>query len=302
MDKLQGMAVFVRIADTGSLTAAADSLGRSLPAVVRILAALEQDLQVRLFNRTTRRIALTEEGRFYLESCRKILAEIDETEQVLTNEQSEPTGSITITAPVRFGGMHVAPAINRFLKTHPRMQVNLLLLDRVVNMLDEGIDVAVRIAPLSDSSLIAKPLGEIRQVAVASPQLLAQRGQPEHPSELAPLPCVRFTGISAGSTWQFQEGNKKLSVKVEGPLLCNHIATAVNACIDGLGFGHFYSYQVMPYVKQNQLKIILQNYEPPAMPVSLVYQHRQLVSSKIRLFVDTLATDLQEKIQMSEIY
>ena len=301
MDKLQAMIVFTRIAEMGSLTAAAESLGKSLPAVVRVLAALEQDLQTRLFNRTTRRIALTEEGRFYLMRCGKILAEIDETEQVLANEQAEPTGTITITAPVRFGGMHVAPAINRFLKNHPRMQVNLLLLDRVVNMLDEGIDVAVRIAPLNDSSLVAKQVGETRQVVVVSPQLLADVGQPSHPSELAELPCVRFTGISASSHWQFQDGNKKLSVKVDGPLMCNHIETSVESCIDGMGFGQFYCYQVMPYVKQDKLKIILQHYEPSALPVNLVYQHRQLLSSKIRIFIDKIASELQERMQSMDI-
>ncbi len=297
MDKLNAMNVFVRIAEAGSLTAAAVSLGKSLPAVVRLLAALEQELNTRLFNRTTRRIALTEEGQFYLERCRKILADIDEAEQVLGNEQSEPAGTITITAPVRFGGMHVAPAINRFLQAHPRMQINLLLLDRVVNMLDEGIDVAVRIAALNDSSLIARQIGEIRRVVVASPHLLDDVGVPVHPGELTALPCVRFTGIPANSQWLFQDANKKLSVKVNGPLQSNHIATSVEACIDGLGFGQFFCYQVMPYVKQNKLQIILQTYELPALPVSLIYQHRQLLSTKIRVFVEAIAREIQDKLQ-----
>lgn len=293
MDKLQAMAVFVQIAESGSLTAAARELDRSLPAVVRTLAALEEEVQVRLLNRTTRRIALTEQGRLYLEHCRKILADIEETERLLGNDQQEPSGMLTLTAPVRFGEMYVAPAVNRFLQQHPRVQVNLLLLDRVVNMLDEGIDLAVRIAPLSDSSLIAKPVADIRRVVCASPEILARHGQPTHPDALAQLPCVRFNGISAGSVWPFQDGAKKLNVKITGSLMCNQIAASVEACVAGLGFGYFYSYQVMPYVKQGKLNIILEEFELPSQPVSLVYQHRQLLSAKIRTAVDWLSADLK---------
>ena len=297
MDKLQAMAVFVQIADSGSLTAAARELDKSLPAVVRTLAALEQALQVRLLNRTTRRIALTEQGRLYLAHCRSILADIEETEQMLGNDQLEPSGLLTLTAPVRFGEMYVSPALTRYLKQHPRVQVNLLLLDRMVNMLDEGIDLAVRIAPLSDSSLIARPVAEIRQVVCASPDILASHGQPSHPEALAQLPCVRFTGVSPGSVWHFQEGTKRLNVKINGSLMCNHIASSVDACVAGLGFGYFYSYQVMPYVKQGRLEIVLEDFELPSQPVSLVYQHRQLMSAKLRTLVDWLTTDLNASFQ-----
>lgn len=186
MDKLRAMSVFVKIADEGSLTAAANSLGRSLPAVVRVLAALEENLQVRLFNRTTRRIALTEEGHIYLDHCRKILTEIEESERVLGRHQVEPHGSITMTAPIRFGELYVAPSVTRFLEQYPRVQVNLLLIDRLTNLLDEGFDLAVRIAHLEDSSLIAKPVGKIRQVACASPALIKSTGgAPERPEALS---------------------------------------------------------------------------------------------------------------------
>ena len=293
MDKLQAMAVFVQIADSGSLTAAARELDKSLPAIVRTLAALEQELEVRLLNRTTRRIALTEQGRLYLAHCRKILADIDETEQMLGNDQLDPSGLLTLTAPVRFGEMYVSPAVSRYLKQHPRVQVNLLLLDRMVNMLDEGIDLAVRIAPLSDSSLIARPVSQIRQVVCASPELLATHGTPLHPETLAQLPCVRFTGVSSGSVWHFQEGTKRLSVKINGSLMCNHIASSVDACVAGLGFGHFYS---MPDVKQGRLEIVLEKFELPSQPVSLVYQYRQLMSAKLRTLVDWLTTDLNDSL------
>ena len=299
MDKFQAMSVFVKIAEHGSLTAAAKHLDKSLPAVVRMLAALENNLQVRLLNRTTRRIALTDEGRIYLDRCLKILAEVEDTERLLNKDQIEPTGNISITAPVRFGELHVNPAISRFLVQYPRVQVSLLLLDRIVNLLDEGIDVAVRIAPLADSSLIAKPITEIGQVLCASPEILEKYGTPQHPKELSKLPCVRFTGISAGSTWNFQEKSKNFAIKVSGKLVCNQVAASIEACVNGLGFGYFYSYQIMNYVKQGKLKIILKDFELPLQPVSLVYQHRQLASSKIHTFVDWLAKDLKSTLPVN---
>lgn len=292
MDKFQAMRVFVKIAEAGSLTAAANSLGKSLPSVVRMLAALEKDIQVRLFNRTTRHIALTEEGRFYLERCRRILADIEETEQVLNNEQVEPGGTVTLTAPVRFGEMHVMPAVTRFLQRYPQMQVKLILLDRIVNMMDEGIDLAVRIGPLNDSSHIAKPILEIRQVLCASPALIEQFGVPAHPEVLSELPCLLFTGISTRSLWHFEEKGKRFAVKVDGQLSCNQVAASVNACVAGLGFGYFYSYQVMPFVESGELLIMLEEYELPAQPVSLVYPHRELMSNKVRILIEWLSKEL----------
>jgi DNA-binding transcriptional LysR family regulator len=294
MDKLQAITVFIKIAECGSLTGAAEQLGKSLPAVVRILAALEETIQVRLFNRTTRKIALTEEGQIYLERCKKILADIDEAESIITNEQIEPSGSITVTAPVRFGEMYVSPAVVKFLNQYPRMQVNLLLLDRVVNLLDEGIDVAVRISPLEDSSLIARPVGKIRQVVCASPELLNKFGRPKHPTELSGLPCLRYSGISTGHHWLFNDGTKKLKVKVNGRYACNHVASSIDACVAGAGFGSYLSYQVLPLVKSGKLEIILEKYEQEPLPVSLVYQHRQLVSSRIRVFIDYLGSQLSK--------
>ena len=246
MDKLQAMSVFVEIAERGSLTAAAAFLGKSLPTVVRTLARLEDRLNVRLFNRTTRRVALTEEGRLYLERCRKILADIDEAELILGRHQAEPTGVITLTAPVRFGEMHVAPAVLRFLERYPKIEVRLLLLDRVVDLLEEGIDVAVRIAQLGDSTLVAKRVGQIRQVVCASPGLLEEVGEPLEPAALPRLPCVRFTGLSSGTIWYLRKGSRRVSVSVHGRLDCNQVSAAVDACVAGLGFGRFLCYQVMP--------------------------------------------------------
>jgi DNA-binding transcriptional LysR family regulator len=297
MDKLQAMAVFVQIAERGSLTAAAETLDKSLPSVVRILASLEEALRVRLFNRTTRRIALTEEGRIYLESCRRILAEIDDAESALGQDETEPHGTITVTAPVRFGEMHVAPAVTRFLQRYPEVQVKLLLLDRVIDLLDEGVDVAVRIAPLADSSLVAKPVGQIRRVVCASPKLLDEVGRPGRPEDLSELPCVRFTGLTSGSVWHFFRNGKPLSVTVNGRMICNQVGPAVNACRAGLGFGMFLSYQVMPAERRGELESVLTEYEPDPLPLSLVFPHHRLLSTRVRVFVDWMARTLPESLQ-----
>lgn len=287
----------MRIAEDGSLTAAASQLGKSLPAVVRMLAALEDNLQVRLFNRTTRRIALTEEGRLYLERCRKILADIEETELALSRHQIEPHGSITLTAPVRFGEMHIAPLVTRFLEQYPKVRVKLLLLDRLTNLLDEGIDLAVRIAHLDDSSLIARQVGAIKQVAVASPALLESLGgAPQHPQQLTDLPCVRCTSISTSPVWHFVDKGKRLDVAVSGSFVCNQIKSSVNACVAGLGFGVFFDYQVRPWLKRGKLEIVLPDYAPAALPLSLVYPHTRLMATRVRALVDWLAQNLKKSL------
>lgn len=297
MDKLQAMSVFVEIAEKGSLTAAANSLGKSLPAVVRMLAALEENLQVRLFNRTTRSIALTEEGRIYLERCNKILAEIEESELALSRSQVEPHGTMTLTTPIRFGELHVAPSVTRFLERYPRVKVHLLLHDRIVNLLDEGIDIAVRIAHLEDSSLIAKHVGEIRQVTVASPALLAKLGSaPQNPHQLSDLPCVRTTSISSSPFWHFNEYGKRLDVPVKGTFLCNQVKATVDACIAGLGYGVFFNYQVMPWVRSGELEIVLSDFEPEALSLNIVYPHTRLMAMRVRVLIDWLADDLKQAL------
>jgi len=296
MDKLQAMTVFVKIAEAGSLTAAANELGRSLPAVVRMLAELEKALNVRLLNRTTRKIALTGEGRMYLERCRRILAEIEETELALTNDQVEPSGTITLTAPVRFGEIHVGPLVNAFLKKYPRIQINLLLLDRVVDMLEEGIDLAVRIAHTGDSLAIAKPIGELRRVVCASPEIINAFGWPQRPEDLSELPCVVFSGISNTGVWSFRNGAKRTAVKVNGQFTCNQVQAAVDACAAGLGFGKFLSYQVLPCLRNGALSVVLEEFEEPAIPVNLVFQHTRLMPSRIRILVDYLAAELKHSL------
>ena len=192
MDKLRAMHTFVTIVDEGSLTAAARALGSSLPAVVRLLAALEKELGARLLQRTTRRLTLSEAGRRYLERCREVLGLVNEAEGELRAEQTEPQGKLRVTAPVLFGTRHVAAGITAFIQRYPAVSVDALLLDRVVNLVEEGIDVGVRIGSLDDSSLIARPVASMRRLTVAAPSYLARRGTPQHPRDLAGHDCIRF--------------------------------------------------------------------------------------------------------------
>jgi DNA-binding transcriptional LysR family regulator len=291
MDKFKAMQTFVRIADEGSLTAAALAMGSSLPAVVRSLAAYEVELGVRLFNRTTRRISLTEEGKQHLENCRQVLAALEESEAALSAGASEPAGHLTITAPVLFGQMWVSPAVTRFVQQHEKMRCSVVLLDRVVNLLEEGIDLGIRIGALDDSSLVASPLGQIRRVVVAHPAYLRKHGTPRHPRELQKANCV--TMMAGKPTWgDFQEHGRAFRVAVSGNLEFNHVLPAVQACADGAGFGMFFSYQVAPFIAQKRLKIVLENFERPPRPISVVYPHARLLPARTRTFIDWIRNDI----------
>ena len=284
------MQTFVQIADQGSLTKAADAMGSSLAAVVRSLAALEAHLGVRLFHRTTRRNSLTEEGHRYLESARDVLAAADAADLALTAHAREPAGRLTVTAPVLFGHMYVAPAITRFLARYETMHCSVLLHDRQVNLLEEGVDVGIRISPLADSSLVAQRLGTVRHVVVASPDYLARHGTPEHPRELAKTNCVRVHPNST-APWGFEHQGKAFSVQTRGNLDFNHIAPAIESCAVGMGFGLFFSYQVLPHVAQGRLKIVLETFEPPPTPVNVIYPHARLLPARTRAFVDWMKAE-----------
>ncbi|MEF3063750.1 LysR family transcriptional regulator [Pandoraea apista] len=293
MDKLRAMQTFVAIVDQGSLSAAARALNSSLPAVVRTLAALETSLDVRLLNRTTRRIALTEEGRGYLDTCRQILSELQEAEARLAARHEAPTGTLVVTAPVLFGQLHVAPALYRFLRAYPAVKCRLLLNDRVVNLWEEGIDVGIRISPLEDSTLVAQSVGAIRRVVVASPGCLAEQGEVTHPRELVGKNCIRSYGGSYGQ-WRFWEGGREFVVPVDGNLELSHGTTAVEACIDGMGYGCFLSYQVAAAMADGRLVRVLKDYEGPARPVSIVYPHARLLPSRTRAFVEWMKRALRD--------
>lgn len=293
MDKLKAMQAFIHIAEQGSLTAAAQVMASSLPAMVRTLAGFEAQLGVRLFNRTTRRISLTEEGRRHLESCRQVLAALADAEAALSADAAEPAGHLTITAPMLFGQMHVAPAVTRFVQHHDKMRCSMVLLDRVVNLLEEGIDVGIRIGEPEDSSLVAQNVGHIRRLVVASPAWLRRHGVPRHPKDLLKANCVRVTGHFP--TWgPFNDNGRALRLAVSGNLEFNQIAPAVAACAAGAGLGSFYSYQVAPFLKTKQLRTVLEDFEPPPRPINLVYPHARLLPMRTRVFIEWMKKELRE--------
>ena len=291
MDKLRAMKTFVQIADDGSLTAAAAALGMSLPAVVRSLAALEAELGARLFQRTTRRLALTQEGLQYLARSRDILAAIAEADASLADETQAPRGQLAITAPVLLGQRVVADFVTRFVASNPRIRCSVQLLDRYVDLVDEGVDVGIRIGALEDSSLVALRLGEVRQVVVAGPPVLRRNGTPRPPGELRTRPCVRLAGpIRPG--WAFQDAGRKLHVAVDGPLDFNHAGAALHACEQGAGFGQFFSYQVQDALRERRLRVVLADFEPPRLPVSIVYPNARLLPARTRAFIDAARREL----------
>ena len=295
MDTLRAMQVFIHIADAGSLSAAARQLGHSLPAVVRTLAALEAHLGVRLFNRTTRRIQLTDEGREYLHRSRSVLAAMQEAEAALRPDTPDPAGLLTVTAPVLFGQQHVAPELTALLRQHARLRCRMLLLDRVVNLLEEGVDIGVRIGALEDSSLVARPVGAVRRMVVASPDWLAAQGAPRHPRELAASDCIGLLG-NGPVWWRFVEQGRAFSVASGGRLEFNHIAPAIDACVAGLGLGAFLSYQIAGHLAAGRLRPVLTEFEPAPRPVQLIYPHARLLPARVRVALDWLEARLRQRL------
>jgi len=300
VDTLAAMRTFVAIVDGGSLTAAADALDRSQPAVVRSLAALEKHLGARLLQRTTRRMSLTPEGSDYLERCRQILSDVDEAERAVSQDEAELQGLVRVTAPVQFGQLHIAPLLTQFLQANPRITADLLLLDRNMDLVEEGIDVAVRIGRLPDSGLIALPVGELRQVVCASPALLAAVPEPQTPDDLAGLPCIRLQNLARSGTWTFHDGFAAVNVRVRGPLSCNQIAAAVTACVNGAGFGQFLSYQVQEQLRSGTLKRVLERFEVKAIPVNVVYPGGRFATARQRALANFLRDELRERVFRSD--
>ena len=286
MDKLRAMETFVRIVEGGSLTAAADALKVSLPSVVRTLAALEAALGLRLLNRTTRRIALTDEGREYHAHCRRVLADVDDAEAAMSARRRTPRGRLRLTAPVMFGRMHVAPVVTDFLVRHRALQVDLMLLDRVVDLVEEGVDTGVRIGHLPDSSLVATAVGQTRRVICASPAYLKRAGTPATPASLADHACVSFEGLAPSHEWPVADGDVTARVAVRPVLASNQIDAVIDACARGVGIGQFLCYQVQALLDDGVLRRVLRQHEPPALPIHVIYPHARLLSSNVRAFVD----------------
>ena len=293
MDRLDAMTVFLAVVDEGSLSAAGRRLAMPLATVSRKLAELEAHLGARLLNRSTRRLELTEPGRSYEQACRRILDDVHGAELAAAGEYDAPRGELAITAPIVFGRLHVLPVVNDFLRANAEVDVRLALGDRIAHLLDEHVDVAVRIGTLPDSRLNALPLGTLRSVVCASPAYLKANGTPRTPADLARHRCITFEAVFPGP-WQFS--NRATFAPTRPRLVVNTAEAAIDAAVAGVGVTRVLSYQADAALRAKQLRLLLHRFEPAPVPVNLVYDGQQRVTSKLRAFLDYAAPRLRERL------
>ena len=284
------MTVFVAVAEEESFAAGARRLGMSPPAVTRAISALEDRLGVKLLNRTTRYVRVTDAGHRYLDDARRIIGELDEADEAAAGINGEPRGHLAVTAPVMFGRLFVIPGIVDYLQRYPDMEVAAVFLDRVVNLLEEGFDVGIRIGELPDSSMRAIKVGQVRRVLCASPGYLAMNGVPNSPSDLAKHKIVAASGVSPVMDWKFAQD---ITVKVKPRLTVNSNDAAIEAIQEGLGISRLLSYQVASYVNSGQLQTVLSDYEPKVLPIHVVHREGRYASAKVRTFVDFIVSRLR---------
>jgi DNA-binding transcriptional LysR family regulator len=298
MDRIDAMRAFVVSMDRGSLASAARSLGHSAAAVTRAIALLEGRLKMRLLHRSTRALHLTQFGETYLATCREVLAALDLAERGAAAEQERPSGLLTITAPLRFGQLHVRPVLDAFLDANPAVQARLLLLDRVVNLVEEGIDVAVRLAHLPDSTLVATRLGEVRRVLCASPAYIERCGTPRAPSALREHACIMERDRAETELWRFASapGRSLVAISIRPRLMVNSAAVAIDSSIAGHGITRVMSYQAAAAVRAGKLIVLLAQYEPPPIPLHLVLPSARSRTLKQRAFVDFAAPRLRDHL------
>jgi DNA-binding transcriptional LysR family regulator len=286
MDRLDSMRVFIAVAEQQGFAAAARRLGLSAPAATRAVAALEARIGSRLLQRTTRALRLTEAGVRYLADCKRILAEIEDAEASAAGSHRDPKGQLGVTAPVMFGRMHVAPLLLDFLDSHPQVTARLVLLDRVADLLEEGLDVALRIAHLPDSALQAVKVGTMRRIVCAAPDYLARHFTPTQPAELQRLTAITFGASSAAGDWSFTGAQTTLRVTPPSRLTVNAADVAIAAAVAGKGVTRVLSYQVAPELAAGRLVVLLEAYEPPPIPVHVVHLAGRRPDAKLRAFTD----------------
>jgi DNA-binding transcriptional LysR family regulator len=290
------MSILVAVAEAGSLTAAARRLEIPLATVSRKVGELESHLNTRLLNRTTRRLSLTEAGSSYVAACQRILEEVGEADRAATGEYASPRGELSVTASVVFGRSHVVPVIAEFLAHYPEININLMLTDRVVHLMDEHIDVAVRIGEQPDSALMATGVGTVRRVVCASPAYLKRRGMPVTPRDLAKHECIAFEVLASSRAWIFGAGKSELSVPVRSRLTVNTAEAAIEAAILGVGIIRVLSYQVEDAIRSKALRIILEAFETAPLPIRLVQTGQAPVPLKLRAFLDFVTPRLRARM------
>ncbi|BCX69901.1 MULTISPECIES: LysR family transcriptional regulator [Pseudomonas] len=298
MNRLESMSVLIAVVDAGSLSGAARRLGMPLATVSRKVAELESHLNTRLLHRTTRQLSLTEAGASYVAACRRILEDIGEAERMATGEYASPKGELVITAPVVFGRLHLVPVVAEFLAHYPEIEINLMLTDRVVHLMEEHCDAAVRIGELPDSSLMATQVGAVRRVVCASPDYLATHGVPTRPADLAEHACITFEVLESVGAWVFEAGKSQTSVRVRSRLAVNTAEAAIDAAMLGVGVIRVLSYQVADALSKDALQVVLQPFESLPLPVSLVHKGQTPLPLKLRAFLDFVAPRLRARVSL----
>jgi len=284
MDQLDAMRVFVAVAEAESFAAASRRMRLSSAAASRAVAQLEDRLGLSLLARTTRRVRLTERGAVYLETCRRVLADLETGERLTRGEDADPRGTLTVSAPILFGRLHVLPVVEALIRRHPRLDVRLMLSDRQVSLVEEGVDVAVRIGELADSALVARKVGAVQRVLVASPAYLAARGAPTTPADLERHDIIAFEGVDATPDWRFG-GAAPTTVRPHPRLSVNGAEAAIAAVESGLGVTRALSYQVRAGLAAGRLRLVLHNFAPPPIPVSLAHPPARRASPNVSAFI-----------------
>jgi DNA-binding transcriptional LysR family regulator len=291
------MSVFAAVAEAQGFSAASRRLGMPLATVSRKVSELEESLGVQLLARSTRRVSLTDTGRQYFEACRRILDDVAEAERAAAGEYRSPRGELIITTPIVFGRLHIVPVVTEFLKAYGEVDVQMMLVDRVVDLLDEHIDLALRIGELPDSSLIAVRIGSIGRVVCASPAYLAAHGVPTHPRDLAGHDAVTFAGLSSTREWSFRVDGATTRFPVRSRLTVTTAEAALDAALAGAGLTRVLSYQAASALRDGRLVLVLRDFEPEPNPVSLVYPSGRLVPLKLRAFLDFAVPRLKARLQ-----
>jgi len=298
MDRLREMEVFVAIVDRGSFTGASEKLGMSAPAVSRALTSLEARLGTQLLTRTTRSVRPTDAGMSYLDTCRTVLDTITDAEANIAVDQKNPVGTLTISSPVLFGQRFIAPLINAYARRYPDVHINAVYDDRTSRLLEEGVDIAIRIGHLGDSSIFAVPLGFVRRRTYAAPAYLAAHGEPLHPRDLANHHCVSFTGVTHAYEWMFYENGLRLPVRLQPRMIVNLAPAAVMAAVERVGITQLFSYQAAPEVIEGTLQPVLTAFEPESTPVNLLHVERRGASGKVRTFVEFVTDALRKNVHL----
>jgi len=300
VDRLHLINVFVAVVDANGFAGAARQLGLSPPAVTRAITELESQLGARLLTRTTRVVRVTEAGARYVEDCRRILAELAEADEAIRGLHGTPRGRLTVTAPVLFGALYVTPVVTEFLQRYPEVNTSCWFLDRVVNLTDEGVDVAVRIGELPDSSLQAIRVGTVRRVVCAAPAYLALQGTPQRPEDLAAHTLIVAQGATPAPEWRFRSGGEVQVVKLAPRLQTTTNDAAMAAALGGFGLTRLLSYQVEAHVRSGALQPVLEAYEPAPLPVHLVHREGRHASLKARAFLDLAIERLRARLAAAD--